>query len=730
MFRLVRRRQGAGSLCRAFGERGGEDISLTGAHQKQRMSNVARGFIRGVLWGAGISFGAVTLISIAGDGPKRTDWQRNSNAQIAPADEGPRDAIGSSGNRIALTGAETPIGSAPSPDTLVDVAAAAFDTAQIPETGLASDLPQAGLPDTSSQNGMASTDTSAPQVRITALPALTTPATEPDISISTLPAQPLAPDANQQQTAFAEPDDSALPEPDTAGAAPATAPVVVDSVAEPLQPSVSDVEENTGSPSQTAEVESGDPQDPSTDLSPDVQFDVAGLDAPEASDNTAHAGDEMAASVDETPEEQASVPIAVSDVPQIELLQPQATTELEVAMAEPVSAPAARLPQIATEAEAPSVAEASDLDEPTASDTKQSAGESASASVAAAVVLDADVEAPATATAVASRPAEPEESAPDTVDVPEIVLVTAPDPVATADLTLAEPATAVATASVSASQAEVPTAQTFREVKVNRLPSLGLSTSPETQGVEPENATVDGSDVDLPTSGLTPVMRYAEPFENPENKPVMAIVLIDEGTALSGAAIGLPALRQLPYPVSFAVDTSLPDAPERMKAYRNEGFEVLAMVDLPKGATATDAEVNLSVALERMPEVVGVMEGLNTGVQTTRDSGRQVAQILSRSGHGFVTQNKGLNTVQKLAARQGVPSGVVFRDFDAQGQSARVIGRFLDQAAFRARQEGGVIMLGRMREETIAALLVWALQDRASQVALAPVSGALRTQEP
>jgi len=52
----------------------------------------------------------------------------------------------------------------------------------------------------------------------------------------------------------------------------------------------------------------------------------------------------------------------------------------------------------------------------------------------------------------------------------------------------------------------------------------------------------------------------------------------------------------------------------------------------------------------------------------------------------------------------------------------------LDQAAFKAGIEGSVIMLGRMRPETISALLVWGLQDRASQVALAPISAVLQSQ--
>ena len=70
----------------------------------------------------------------------------------------------------------------------------------------------------------------------------------------------------------------------------------------------------------------------------------------------------------------------------------------------------------------------------------------------------------------------------------------------------------------------------------------------------------------------------------------------------------------------------------------------------------------------------------------------------------------------------------MFRDFDSADQTPTVIRRFLDQAAFRADQEGGVIMLGRVRPDTISALLLWGLQDRAERVALAPVSALLKSQ--
>lgn len=238
----------------------------------------------------------------------------------------------------------------------------------------------------------------------------------------------------------------------------------------------------------------------------------------------------------------------------------------------------------------------------------------------------------------------------------------------------------------------------------------------QTDGVEAPSTDV---------AALPPLKAFAVPFEDPGDKPLMAIVLIDAGVDLDGAAVGLPALRSFPAPISFAVDASLPDAAKRMKKYRSEGFEVLAMVDLPSGATAVDAEVGLNAMLSQMTEVVGVMEGVGNGMQEVREASDQATQILLASGHGFVTQSKGLNTVANLAAREGVPTATVFRDFDSADQSPIVIRRFLDQAAFRARQEGGVIMLGRLRPDTISALLLWGLQDRASRVSLAPVSAVL-----
>ena len=246
------------------------------------------------------------------------------------------------------------------------------------------------------------------------------------------------------------------------------------------------------------------------------------------------------------------------------------------------------------------------------------------------------------------------------------------------------------------------------EVTTNRLPSLA------TEEVETEDSPS--------TVASPPFERFAStaPIEN--DKPHMSIVLIDTGDS----SLGVEALDSFPYPLTFAVDASIPNAVERMQVYRDKGFEVLALIDLPLGATASDVEVAMSAYLASVPEAVGILEGVETGVQTSREMADQLTQIILDSGHGMLLQKSGLNTARKLAEREGIPAATVFRDFDGNGQSASVMRRFLDQAAFRAAQEGGVVMMGRLQAETISALLIWGLADRASRVALVPVSAVLK----
>ena len=259
-----------------------------------------------------------------------------------------------------------------------------------------------------------------------------------------------------------------------------------------------------------------------------------------------------------------------------------------------------------------------------------------------------------------------------------------------------------------------------------------LETAPETpleETVEAEEAPVTEPTTQpaaaAPTQpsigGIPAIKAYAVPFENSRALPVMSILLLDTETRPTAEQLSI-----FPFPVTFVIDPTQPNAASAMRLYRDAGFEVAMLVNLPKGAAPADAEVAFQAYRNEVPEAVAVLDAADSGFQSNRDMVAQVIAILKESGHGLVTFSRGLNTARQVAEKEGVPANIVFREFDGKGEAAVVMRRFLDQAAFRAGQEQGVILVGRTKPDTIAALVDWSLQgSRASTVALAPLSVAL-----
>ncbi|MFV2001387.1 MAG: divergent polysaccharide deacetylase family protein [Paracoccaceae bacterium] len=252
--------------------------------------------------------------------------------------------------------------------------------------------------------------------------------------------------------------------------------------------------------------------------------------------------------------------------------------------------------------------------------------------------------------------------------------------------------------------------QTVPGVRTNRLPSIGAS-PPQ---AEPETEVAPDA-----KPGGPAIEQFAAEFDNPDRRPLMAILLLTDRAALE--ASGEP----LPFPVSYIIDASKPDANQLMRAYRDAGNEVLALAPLPRGVTPADVEVAFQAYFAAVPEAVALMDTPGAAFQSGRFVATQIVEALSAGGQGMVTYSRGLNSATQVAERAGVPAALVFREFDNAGQDAATIKRFLDQAAFRAGQQNGVILVGRNRPETLRALLEWSLGNRAETVALAPVSAAL-----
>ncbi|MDP1578378.1 MAG: divergent polysaccharide deacetylase family protein, partial [Cypionkella sp.] len=120
-----------------------------------------------------------------------------------------------------------------------------------------------------------------------------------------------------------------------------------------------------------------------------------------------------------------------------------------------------------------------------------------------------------------------------------------------------------------------------------------------------------------------------------------------------------------------------------------------------------------------------VMDIGAAGFQDNRPLATMVVPIIKDQGRGLVTFDAGLNAADQVARREDVAAAVIFRDLDGAGEDTPLIRRYLDRAAFKAAQEGRVVVVGTTRPETIAALMEWSIEGKGASVALAPISAVL-----
>lgn len=254
-------------------------------------------------------------------------------------------------------------------------------------------------------------------------------------------------------------------------------------------------------------------------------------------------------------------------------------------------------------------------------------------------------------------------------------------------------------------------------VKTDRLPRIGVNVPTEAPVL---NAPLEVVDI----STLPALEAYGVPFNGDETLPKYAVVLIDDGSG----AIDPMAFADFPIPLAFAIDAARSDAASAAYDYRRAGFEVVLLTRLPTGATPGDIEVAFEAYHAVLPEAVAMLDTGESGFQDDRNLIRQVAMVAKERGQGILAFSQGLNAVKQVADREEVPSAIVFRNFDSDGQSVTTMKRYLNRAAFKAAQEGHVVMVGHTRADTIKALVEWVLDDKSNSVALAPVSAILLDQ--
>ena len=270
-------------------------------------------------------------------------------------------------------------------------------------------------------------------------------------------------------------------------------------------------------------------------------------------------------------------------------------------------------------------------------------------------------------------------------------------------------------------------------VETDRLPQAGASSLPgvrrigvdDTEEDVAEDVTEESTDDDAQLSDGPALQAFASEFENPEGHPIVSIVLVHQGST----ALSPEVLDGLPPHLSFAVDAGMGNAASIARSYREAGREVVMLPSLPEGAAPQDVEQAMQVNLEMIPEAVAIMDLSGSSFQSDRSAVRQVVDVVADTGHGVITFPRGLNAAHQEAQRAGVPTGLIFRKVDDSDETQEQIRRALDRAAFRARQNEGVILVGTTEDNTLAAIVEWALGNRSASVMIAPVSASLQANE-
>ena len=240
--------------------------------------------------------------------------------------------------------------------------------------------------------------------------------------------------------------------------------------------------------------------------------------------------------------------------------------------------------------------------------------------------------------------------------------------------------------------------------------------------LDSERVDETGEDAVVESPARGALLANAARFRNPEELPLLSVVLIDD----PDAGVDRESLIGIDFPVTFAVDPSRAGSAEAATAYRQAGHEVIWLADaLSPNGTPQDIEVAMTGARMAVPQAIGVLDLSDNGFADNRTALEALLPALSEAGMGFVAYPGGLNSGVTAALRGGIPAATLYRVLDAEGERAVVITRYLDRATFEATSTGTAVVVGRTTPEMIAALYSWRLSNRSDQILPAPLSAVL-----
>lgn len=320
--------------------------------------------------------------------------------------------------------------------------------------------------------------------------------------------------------------------------------------------------------------------------------------------------------------------------------------------------------------------------------------------------------------------------APVTADTPdpeeEIAAEEETAPVATEDAVVAD-APAIATPAPETTEGtalDVPTAQASDTTETSTPPSQIRINRPGAEESSPAGQEAEVLADEALAEDLPALQAHAAIFEDTRTTPIVAVILIDDGQMPDAAS----AFADLGFTPTVALNALAGDAAEKMQSYRAAGAEIALETGLPPMAQPTDLEVAFEAAFGILPEAALVFADASDMLLSDRDLTAQAMAILKAEGHGFVAVQRGLGSAIREAEDAGVPAATVEREIDDGTTDEGAILRALDQAAFRARQSGEAVLLGRLQPATLNALRDWAADLDPDQLQIAPVSAVLLRQ--
>ncbi len=214
--------------------------------------------------------------------------------------------------------------------------------------------------------------------------------------------------------------------------------------------------------------------------------------------------------------------------------------------------------------------------------------------------------------------------------------------------------------------------------------------------------------------------QFATAFDYSGPNALLAVVLVDAGAS----GLDIAKLAEIGMPLTIGIPSDVPDAQERTAAYRDAGFEVVAIAPkagvgaFRKGQNSEEAPLQLEAIFSAVPQAVAVMDPPGGELPKDNQLVRAVLAALVPSGHALLTQSGGFNSVGDLASEVGVYSQTVMRQID----NVDAVNFAMSRAALQAGKIGAAVIMADTSPEMVKEVVQWLLSPSARTIALAPVS--------